>query len=217
MDYSAIHHDDPDHAANGSPWATSPRPSKAAFSPRTSTEEPPPQFPNTAMSSRQSSAPDRPSLETSQDTLDQQDDLSKGPTAVEHGVQDPFQSSTHPQRNDQAPPPPAPPQQEQPPMSQQQPQSRPRQAQRYHGNRAKSRQEQTVHRLQPKVTGIERPSRKELIVRFDIHVSQQSAVEGAVNTWRACANRKLTERQIYPVSAPLSSATSVEPTPNSSA
>lgn len=189
MDYSAINNDDPEHPVGHDPWASSPQATKTTFSPRTSIEDPSSPTPNPP----QSGLPDR-SLE-SRGGFGNNDDEGvfraqhPAASAVENGHVDhertpsdqlpPSQQQQQPRPQQQYPPPPQP-NFQQAPMSQQQqnqgPTQQPRQAQRYR-QRPRSRQDlpQQPHRfMQPKVNGIERPTRKDLIVRFDIHVSSST-------------------------------------------
>lgn len=164
MDYSSIR--DESHSedlAGPSPWTSSPQHSKTAFSPRTSTDEPPSPSANRSWTS----LPDR-TLESSQDFGASEPRLSQATTTVENGHTE-HQDFSPEQPPPQQYPPNMPPQSQH--YSQQQPQPRVRQAQRYHGARQRSRHDVPIYRLQPRVNGIERPTRKDPIIRFDIHVS----------------------------------------------
>ena len=158
MDYSAIHHDDPEHPVNGSPWATSPQINKTAPNPSS-------EYPQSPARSEPNSTISEPSLDSSRQSLDQQDPPPpRTPRTTENGQaeQRPTPGPQHGSASNSSP--------QSQPSSQQQTPYRPKQAQRYHGTRNKTRQDAPSYKLQPKITGIERPSRKELIVRFDIYV-----------------------------------------------
>ena len=158
MDYSTIDHEH-------SPWASSPQHSRTpSGAPEPEPPSPTPALPPSSIQDR--SSHDDTSTRISQDT-----------TAVENGHTD------EPPTPTSAVPPLSPDQRQAPQLqqhlspqveqTQQQPpapQKATKSAQRYHGQRPRSRQDMPVYKLQPRITGLERPTRKELNIRFDVHV-----------------------------------------------
>lgn len=70
---------------------------------------------------------------------------------------------------------------------------------------------QPVFKLQAKITGLERTGRKDPILRFDVHVRQQSRAqtETGLTSWLTCLYRPTS-----PASGQRSTATSAASTPN---
>lgn len=165
MDYSAIHTEESPHA---SPWASSPQHSRTSFEPRTSGEgEPPSPIPGL---SRSGTSDVRPSSDERPDESAPRFS-SQAPTVTEDDhTGRPLNGEPPPQtqaENQQ------PYQQQQRQQQDQQPapaQKQPRSTQRYHGQRPRSRQDGPTYKLQPRVTGLERPTRKDLMIRFDVYV-----------------------------------------------
>lgn len=151
MDYSAIHEQ--------SPWATSPQHS------RTPSAQVEPPSPTPALPpSVQEDPSENGTPRISQDT-----------TVVENGHVEEPSTPRSPEQVQLSPDQPQAPQLQSPPQhqaQQQHPQPQhkpPRSQQRYHGQRPRSRQEVPNYKLQPKVTGLDRPTRKELNIRFDVY------------------------------------------------
>ncbi|KAI1507760.1 PX multi-domain protein [Pyrenophora tritici-repentis] len=148
MDYSAH---DPDHPGGRDPWASSPQANRTSFGQPPTSDIP--------------SSPLPPQASPYHDGGEQygymgdQDAQSRPGTAPENG--------DHQQQ-----------QQQQPHVSGQDAPRSPQahhgqQPQRYHGNRPQ-RQQQQQYKLQAKVTGLERNSKKDPILRFDIYVRLDS-------------------------------------------
>ena len=153
MDYSTV--EEP------SPWATSPQHSRTP----SAAQEPP---------SPGADLP--PSLHTAQHE-EATPRTSQATTVVENGHMEEPATPTSPADSQTISPQIAqsphaqqlPPAQQYPSQQQQQPPKAQRSAQRYHNQRARSKQE-PQYKLQPKITGLDRPTRKELNIRFDVHV-----------------------------------------------
>ena len=149
MDYSAYQEQE------SSPWATSPKHSRTP----SAQQEPPSPTLVLPPPSRGSTSPTRDTSVNGSDS-----------TAVQTIPASPEQHSSAEQaqlpRQD-------PPLASQPQSQQQRAQ---RSAQRYHGQRPRSRHELPVYKLQPRVTGLERATRKELNVRFDVYVRQMHTI-----------------------------------------
>lgn len=146
MDYSSIHEADPENATGADPWASSPRQTRASLD----QSREPPTSPSSKFNDLPLPEPATPAKNVAQP------DFSHRISATENGYHG---SPDQPSRPIQS----LPQQQQQlrgPHMSQQ----------RYHANRPDSRQNLPNYKLQPKVTGLERPGRKDLILRFDIYV-----------------------------------------------
>ena len=145
MDYSAH---DPDHPGGRDPWASSPQANRTSFGQPPTSDIP--------------SSPLPPQASPYHDGGEQygymgdQDAQSRPGTAPENG--DHLQQSQS--SGQDAPRSPQPQQGQQP--------------QRYHGNRPQRQQQQQQqqqhYKLQAKVTGLERNSKKDPILRFDIYV-----------------------------------------------
>lgn len=170
MDYSAINADDNPH---DSPWASSPQRSRNGLDPQLAGNEPPSPTPGLSRASIDSAG-----------GFEDQDNMPSRPnqvnTVVENGHAQSSVSEAAPQSQIKPGPNPTTDEQQQAQdpnapqtaqNSQQTPRVQQKSTQRYHGQRPKSRQELPVYKLQPKIAGLERPSRKDLIVRFDIYVS----------------------------------------------
>lgn len=153
MDYSSIQEHEP------SPWSTSPQHSRTP----SGQQEPPSPSPALPPPTVHEQPDDEDGTRPSQDTTLVEDGQDTEPStplpAQRHLSPEDYQASQFQQ-------PPHSPQVEQTQI----PQKAPRSAQRYHGQRPRSRQDVPVYKLQPRITGLERPTRKELNIRFDVHV-----------------------------------------------
>lgn len=148
MDYSSIHENE--NLTGPSPWATSPQAGRNSFG----DSRPPPDSPTPG--ARGHSAQNSADLSVHDATL------PPPATAVESDHPDPAQ----PPSDEPSSIPYRPQQQEH--QEQPQPPIQNQAQQRYH-NRPTSRQH-AQYKLQPKVTGLERPGRKDPILRFDVYV-----------------------------------------------
>ena len=154
MDYSAH---DPDHPAGGDPWASSPKHHRTSFGQASASDIPSSPLPPQASPYGQDSDYGYMGNEESQD---------RQGTASENGdTAQPRPPSSG--QDNQAPPH----HQQQPPAQGQQGQQGHQQPQRYHGTRPQRQQPQ--HKLQAKVTGLERTGKKDPILRFDVYVCQK--------------------------------------------
>lgn len=147
MDYSTTPAGDSDHLAGASPWATSPNPDRTSFDHPTSPLPPQSPYAEIAEHESQGFAAERPppdSPEQSLATSKVSENGSEGPTSPTSPTQH------HPQ---------------QPQQRGQSDQSRNQERQRY-----RPRQNAPQHKLQAKVTGLERTGRKDPILRFDVYV-----------------------------------------------
>ena len=177
MDYSQLAHD-PDNPAGSSPWNTSPRQStRPSYSTGASGSEPPSPLPGAASYGSEIRKED----DHDRDTLTESDGAFAGrsqrqsqtPTengsAEEHPQNSGLQDSSGQGRQDQSQ---APEQVANRPQHQQGAQSAKSTApNRNQSGARQSRRNAPKHKLQAKVTGLERPGRKDPILRFDVHVS----------------------------------------------
>ena len=179
MDYSSLPND-PDLPTGTSPWQSSPAPtSRPSFNNSEAGSEPPSPSPT---GNRSYSAQGRREEDDSdQETLRGRESgfPESGRTSGETAVQPPNgHSAEH-----------TPPTQHSgfgQPSAQQQQQYRPQQGQqqqqqqhqragppRYHGTARGPQRQLPQYKLQAKITGLERPGRKDPVIRFDVHVGSQ--------------------------------------------
>ena len=176
MDYSSLPND-PDHPVGSSPWQSSPQPSSG---PSFGTPEPG-DSPSSPLAQHSSTYTDRSQLQSEDgsehDQIQTQSDILDGTTAASkasslseqtqrnHGQalkEDRSSGQQHlhqePQQYSQLPQPTQPHQKSSVPN-------------RYHtGARTGQRQNPPQYKLQARISSLERPGRKELILRFDVHV-----------------------------------------------
>jgi hypothetical protein len=140
MDYSAH---DPDHPGGRDPWASSPQANRTSFGQPSANDIPSSPLPPQASPYHEGGE--------QYGYMGDQDAQSRPGTAPENGdhLQQPQQPGQDAPRSPHAQ------------QGQQQPQ-------RYHGNRPQRQQQH--YKLQAKVTGLERNSKKDPILRFDVYV-----------------------------------------------
>ncbi|KAL4890108.1 Vps5 C terminal like-domain-containing protein [Aspergillus ambiguus] len=151
MDYSAISND-PDHPAGTSPWG-SPRPGEVNF-PASVPDIPPSPLPPHQSPFDAETQP----AESSQSETGREAGGTDSPDLSERlqnsHLNDSGYSADQPQSGTQQPP-----------------RSQPTSAQQQAGTPQHSRPSGPVYKIQARITGLERPGKKDPILRFDIHVS----------------------------------------------
>ncbi|EFQ85334.1 hypothetical protein PTT_19758 [Pyrenophora teres f. teres 0-1] len=145
MDYSAH---DPDHPGGRDPWASSPQANRTSFG-----QPPTSDIPSSPLPPQASPYHDGGEQYGYMGDQDAQSRPGTAPENGDHQQQQPQQQQAHVSGQDA-------------PRSPQAHQGQ--QPQRYHGNRPQRQQQQ--YKLQAKVTGLERNSKKDPILRFDIYV-----------------------------------------------
>jgi hypothetical protein len=173
MDYSSPPASDQDHLAGASPWASSPNPDRTSFEQPSNfpTSPLPPQSPYAEIAEHESQgfAAERPPPAVSEQPPSSSQPAENGGNHADA----PSQAQAQPGQQD--------------PQRKQEPQ------------RYRPRQNVPQHKLQAKVTGLERTDRKDPILRFDVYVCTPHAL---------CLSSTDRDRPIFPNSAPLNSAMS---------
>ncbi|KAK1919072.1 hypothetical protein P3342_008796 [Pyrenophora teres f. teres] len=146
MDYSAH---DPDHPGGRDPWASSPQANRTSFG-----QPPTSDIPSSPLPPQASPYHDGGEQYGYMGDQDAQSRPGTAPENGDHQQQQPQQQQAHVSGQDA-------------PRSPQAHQGQ--QPQRYHGNRPQRQQQQ--YKLQAKVTGLERNSKKDPILRFDIYTN----------------------------------------------
>ncbi|KAI4162930.1 MAG: hypothetical protein LQ342_003441 [Letrouitia transgressa] len=174
MDYSTLPND-PEHPVGSSPWQSSPQPERPNFR----TPEPG-SSPSSPLAHHSSTSAEESQLHSEEESSDHERthvqskplDGSIAASESESSPQQRERTQDQPLNGERSPGQQSP--HSQPPHQQQsqRPQQRSAIPNRYHtGARTSQRQNFPQYKLQAKITSLERPGRKDLILRFDVHTN----------------------------------------------